>query len=69
MLLKNKLAIAHIELVKLEMLKSICEHSIEQRVIEIQNMKKEIVKQVVSTDDSSITGLTKKDIKFILDIN
>lgn len=32
-------------------------------------MKKEIVKQVVSSDDSSITNLTKDDIKFILESN
>lgn len=52
-----------------KVIKLICENSIEQRVIELQNMKKEIVKQVVSSDDSSITSLTKDDIKFILESN
>lgn len=52
-----------------KVIKLICENSIEQRVIELQNMKKEIVKQVVSSDDSSITNLTKDDIKFILESN
>ena len=49
-----------------KVIKLICENSIEQRVIELQNIKKDIVKQVVSSDDSSITSLTKDDIKFIL---
>ena len=52
-----------------KVIKLICENSIEQRVIELQNMKKEIVKQVVSSDDSSITNLTKDDIEFILESN
>ena len=52
-----------------KVIKLISENSVEQRVIELQNIKKEIVKQVVSSDDSSITGLTKDDIKFILENN
>ena len=52
-----------------KVIKLICEDSIEQRVVELQNHKKDIVKEIVSTDDSSITNLTREDIKFILESN
>ena len=49
-----------------KVIKLICENSIEQRVIELQEMKKDIVKNVISTNDQGITNLTKEDINFIL---
>ena len=50
----------------LKVIKLICSDSIEQRVIELQNMKKDLIDKVISNDESSITKITQEDIKFIL---
>lgn len=49
-----------------EVIKLICEESIEQRVVELQNIKKDLFDKVISQDDSSITSLTLEDINYIL---
>ena len=49
-----------------EVIKVVCEESIEQRVIELQNIKKDLVDRVIAKDDSSITGFTLEDINYIL---
>lgn len=49
-----------------EVIKLICEDSIEQRVIELQNLKKDLIDKLISNDDSSITRLSFDDLKFIL---
>ena len=49
-----------------EVIKLICEDSIEQRVLELQNIKKDLIDRVISNDDSSITNATLEDIKYIL---
>lgn len=49
-----------------EVIKLICEDSIEKRVIELQNLKKDLIDKLISNDDSSITKLTLDDLKFIL---
>ena len=49
-----------------EVIKLICENSIEERVIELQQIKKDLIDKVISNDDSSITGLSKEDIEFLL---
>lgn len=49
-----------------EVIKLICENSIEQRVVELQNVKKDLVDKVIAKDDSSITSLSIEDINFIL---
>jgi len=49
-----------------EVIKIVCEDSIEQRVIELQNIKKDLIDKVISKNDSSITGFTLEDINFIL---
>ncbi len=49
-----------------EVIKIVCEESIEQRVIELQNIKKDLVDRVIAKDDSSITGFTLEDINYIL---
>lgn len=49
-----------------EVIKLIAEQSIEERVVELQNIKKDLVNKVISDDDSSITSLTIEDINFIL---
>lgn len=49
-----------------EVIKLICENSIEQRVIELQNFKKDLIEKVISDNDSSVTNASIDDIKFIL---
>lgn len=50
-----------------QVIKMICENTIEQKVIELQNKKAEIVKLIVSDDDQQIQKLTLDDLRFILD--
>ena len=50
-----------------EVIKFICENSIEQRVIELQNLKKDIIDKFISNDESSISSITREDLSFILD--
>ena len=49
-----------------EVIKLICENTIEERVIELQQIKKDLIDKVISNDDSSITSLSKEDIEFLL---
>jgi len=49
-----------------EVIRLICENSIEQRVVELQNKKKELFDKVISSDESSIEALTSEDIGYIL---
>ena len=49
-----------------EVIKLISENSIEQRVIELQNIKKDLIDKVISNNDSSVTNASIEDIKFIL---
>ncbi|MBQ9251339.1 MAG: DEAD/DEAH box helicase, partial [Clostridia bacterium] len=50
-----------------EVIKLIAGESIEQRVVELQDMKKEVIKQVISDDDGSVTSASLEDIAFVLD--
>ncbi len=49
-----------------EVIKLIAEDSIEQRVLELQEMKKDIIDKVISNDDTSVSGAKLEDIAFIL---
>ena len=49
-----------------EVIKLICEDSIEQRVIELQNKKKDLIDKMISNDESSVVGASLEDIKFML---
>ena len=49
-----------------EVIKLIAEDSIEQRVLELQEIKKDIIDKVISKDDSSVVNATIEDIAFIL---
>ena len=51
-----------------EVIKLIAENSIEERVVNLQNEKKELVDKVISTDDSSIKSLSIEDLKSILNM-
>ena len=50
-----------------EVIKLIADESIEQRVMELQDLKKEVIKQVISDDDGSVTSASLEDIAFVLD--
>ena len=51
-----------------EVIKLIAENSIEERVVSLQEEKKELVDKVISNDDSSIKKLSIKDLKSILNM-
>lgn len=50
-----------------EIIKLICEDSIEKKVLDLQEIKRELFDKIISSDDSSITKITKEDLKYILD--
>lgn len=49
-----------------EVIKLICENTIEERVIELQNMKRDIIDKIISNDESSVTSASLEDIHFVL---
>lgn len=51
---------------QVEVIKLICEDSIEQRVIELQNIKKDIIDKLIANDDSKMSKITLDDLSFIL---
>ena len=50
-----------------EVIKLMCENTIEEKIIELQAKKKDLIDSLISKDDKSITSISKEDIKFILD--
>ena len=50
-----------------EVIKLIAGDSIEQRVVELQDIKKEVIRQVISDDDGSVTSASLEDIAFVLE--
>lgn len=49
-----------------EVIKLIAENTIEENILQLQNTKKDLIDSLISNDDSSITNMSKEDIKFIL---
>ena len=49
-----------------QVIKLVCEDSIEQKVIELQEKKKEIVKMIVADDDTNIQKLSKDDLSYLI---
>lgn len=49
-----------------EVIKLICRNTIEQRVVELQNIKKDLIDKLIAKDESAITKLSKEDLAFIL---
>ena len=45
-----------------EVIRLIAGESIEQRVVELQDLKKEVIRQVISDDDGSVTSASLEDI-------
>ena len=50
-----------------QVVKIICEDSIEQKVIDLQEAKKDVIDQVIANDDQNITKLSASDLQFLLD--
>ena len=50
-----------------QVIKIICEDSIEQKVIELQEAKKDVIDQVIADNDENIIKLSDSDIKYLLD--
>lgn len=48
-------------------IKLIVENSIEQKVIELQKLKKDIADRIISSDNSNIENLVIDDVKYLLD--
>ncbi len=46
--------------------KLIVQHSIEEKILELQEMKKELFDNVITSDSSSLKSLSEEDIDFIL---
>ena len=49
-----------------EVIKLVAFDSLEERVIELQNIKKDIIDKVIAKDDSKITNFSIDDLKYIL---
>ena len=49
-----------------EVIKMIINDSIEQRVIELQNIKKDLIDKVINNSDEALTKLSREDLNFIL---
>ena len=50
-----------------EIIRLIADNSIEQRVVELQEIKKAVIHEVISDDDGSVTSASLEDIAFVLD--
>ena len=50
-----------------EVIKLVSFNSLEERVIELQNIKKDVIDKIISNDDSSITNFSLDDLKYILE--
>jgi len=48
-------------------IKIVCLDSIEQKVIELQNIKKELISDIIADNDENIQKLTTEDLKMLLD--
>lgn len=49
-----------------EVIKLICEDTIESKILDLQAQKLEIVDKLISQNDDKITSLTKEDLQYIL---
>lgn len=49
-----------------QVIKIICENSIEQKVLELQELKKDIVDKVIADNDENIVKLSENDLQYLL---
>ena len=47
--------------------KMVCKDTIEEKIIELQNKKKHIADEIISTDQGFVKNLTKEDIRNLLE--
>ena len=45
----------------------ICENSIEQKVIELQRIKKEVAERIILSDEENYNNINLTDLKYLLD--
>lgn len=50
-----------------QVVKIICENSIEQKVIELQNIKKEVAERIIVSDEENYNNINVTDIKYLLE--
>lgn len=50
-----------------QVIKIICENSIEQKVLELQEMKSDVVNKVIADNDENIIKLNEKDLQYLLE--
>ena len=50
-----------------EVIKLIAQDSIEQRVVQLQDIKKQVIREVISDNDGSVTSASFEDIAFVLE--
>jgi SNF2 family DNA or RNA helicase len=49
-----------------QVIKLICENSIEQKVLELQELKKDIISKVIADNDENIVKMNDNDLKYLL---
>lgn len=50
-----------------QVIKVICENSIEQKVIELQRIKKEVADKIILSDEENYNSITINDLKYLID--
>lgn len=50
-----------------QVIKIICENSIEQKVIELQRIKKEVAERIILSDEENYNNINLTDLKYLLD--
>ena len=50
-----------------QVIKMICENSIEQKVIELQRIKKEVAERIILSDEENYNNINLTDLKYLLD--
>lgn len=50
-----------------QVIKVICENSIEQKVIELQRIKKDVAEKIILSDEDNYNNITISDLKYLLD--
>lgn len=50
-----------------QVIKVICENSIEQKVIELQRIKKEVADKIILSDEDNYNSITINDLKYLID--
>lgn len=49
-----------------QVIKIICENSIEQKVLELQELKKDIISKIIADNDENIVKMNDSDLKYLL---